>query len=796
MPARAQTANQSQHPSAVPPTMLGSTAPTDVAAEHVEVTGHSAGDGVTRRALGGGLMVNEDAPKSKSTVTRDFIEKQTPGLNPFQLMTLMPGVNTSDTDPMGLTGGTMTVRGMTQSQMGFTLEGFPLSDIGSGAIYPQEILDSENLQKIQLAQGSADLDSPVINASGGIVNMYMIDPLMKMGGRVNFSYGSFNSVRGFVRYDTGLIAHTNARAYFSFSDTHANMWRGPGMDKKIHGEMKFVNDWGQGNRISLAIVGNQLNNAAFPSTNLTNYQKFGDGVMGAPVTGNTVYSSVYTGDTSANSTYYKLHQNPFTNIYASAPSTFTLTDRIVLTETPYFWYGNGNGGGAYYENLEKQQWGSQTMGSSINGVSKGSTLLYNPSNTQTYRPGAVTKVTLTTGPNRLLIGYWFEYSKQFQTGPYSGVNADGTPADVWGGGSQLVLANGETQQYRDAMTQTTIHAPFIGDSLSLLHDRLTLDAGFKYAIVTRRGQNNLPDTSTGKYISQTLGEPLPTAAVRFKINDENQLFVSGATNFRMPANTSLYDAGTYYSGSGYTTHGTTAQKPEISISEEAGWRYQGKLFSSSITYFHYNFTNRLYTQTVVDPTNPANYWTSSINGGNAHSDGVDFEIGTRPIYNFRPYVSAEYLHAVTDSNIAVSAKLNGSSITDYVRSAGKIAPQAPKYTLGFGLDYDDGSVFGTFNLKYTARQYSTFMDDQSIPGFVRMNVSAGYRFPNWGPFKSPHVQINLQNIANTRYLGAVSGVQATANAMKGVYGGAISGSAPTYSIASPFSAIGSISSDF
>ncbi|MCG4258966.1 hypothetical protein, partial [Acetobacter senegalensis] len=61
------------------------------------------------------------------------------------------------------------------------------------------------------------------------------------------------------------------------------------------------------------------------------------------------------------SNYYQLHRNPFTNIYASAPSTFTLTDNLTLTETPYFWYGNGNGGGAYSESLTKQQYGSQAM---------------------------------------------------------------------------------------------------------------------------------------------------------------------------------------------------------------------------------------------------------------------------------------------------------------------------------------------------------------------------------------------------------------------------------------------------
>lgn len=163
------------------PTMMGQTSPTD---ENVEVRGHTRdlGDGDTGRAFGGGLMTPTDSPKSVSAVTRDYIAKQNPALNPMQLLQLLPGANVSDTDPLGMTGGNMSVRGLTESQMGFTLEGFPINDIGNFAVYPQEIVDAENLKTVRLAQGSADLDSPHISASGGVVDMYMIDPKKTMGG--------------------------------------------------------------------------------------------------------------------------------------------------------------------------------------------------------------------------------------------------------------------------------------------------------------------------------------------------------------------------------------------------------------------------------------------------------------------------------------------------------------------------------------------------------------------------------------------------------------------------------------
>jgi len=761
------------------PSMLGETAPTD---ERVEVTGHGRGygDGVTGRAFGGGLMSNQDAPKSVSQVSRDYIAKQNPSLNPMQLIALLPGANVSDSDPGGMTGGHISVRGMTEAQMGFTLEGFPINDIGNFAVYPQEIVDSENLQSIKLEQGSADLDSPHISSAAGAVNMYMIDPLTRMGGKVDMTYGSYNLTRGFARFDTGYIGHTNLRAYFSYSQGRQDHWRGPGYENKKHGEMKIVNDWGQGNRISLAVVGNSLQNDAYPSTTLAQWQTLGV---------HNTYDRYFTG---SNSTYYKLHPNPFTNIYASMPSTFTLTDHLTLTETPYFWYGYGNGGGAFATNISRYNYGNTVVSGSIGDLHSGSPLLYNPSLTETYRPGAVTKLIWKQGINRLMVGYWMEYSKQTQTSPYSQIGADGTPLDPWGGGPNLVLSNGVTAQYRNTLTQTHVFQPFIGDSISLLHDRLTIDAGLKYSIVDRRGTNYLPDVSA-RYVNQHFEKALPTAAVRYKLDSHNQVFFSVATNYRIPTNYSLYDSGSWIASSHqYSTRATPNTQPEISISEEAGWRYQDDLISSSITYFHYNFTDRLFTQTITDPVSGA-YWTSNTNGGGEHSDGVDAEIGTRPIfYHLRPYVSVEYLHAVTDSNLAAAS----GSTTDYMPTKGKKAPQSPDWQVGFGLDYDDGHLFGSFNLKYVARQYSTFMDDQSIPGYTRMNIGLGYRFNDVGLFKHPAIRLNLQNISDHVNLNWVNSVQTNATTTRGIFGHTIRGAAPTYAIASPFAAIATFSSDF
>ncbi|MBS0985991.1 TonB-dependent receptor [Acetobacter thailandicus] len=776
------------------PSMMGATSPTDVSEEQISVFG------AHHRQVAAGLMIKEDAPKSRSTVTQEFIEKQANGSNPMQLIALLSGVNTSDQDPLGMTGGNMTMRGLTSQQIGFTLEGFPINDIGSYAVYPQEIVDAENLRSINVEQGSADLDSPHISATGGAVDMYLRDPANHFGGKLVGSYGSYNMRRIFGRVDTGYVGHTNLRGFVSFSQAAEDMWRGPGSSNKMHGETKWVNKWGNGNVVSLSIIGNHSSGVLFPSTRVTtaadmNAMNTGKGYNSLvnSMIKNNVYESKWNPD-SPSGNYYQLHRNPFTNIYASAPSTFRLSDKITLTETPYFWYGNGNGGGAYSTSFQNYQYGAEKMSASLGNYNASNTksmLLYNPSNTQTYRPGSVTKLTLHTGINRLEAGYWFEYSKQRQTGPYSLINPEtGRALDLWGGGPNLVLSNGVTAEYRDTLTQTRIHTLFLADSLSLLNNKLNIEAGLKYTFVKRQGYNGLPDTSTGSHINGSWQQPLPAFSVRYKVNSENQFFASVTTNFRIPMNSSLYDSGSYYPGSGYSTKANPNQKTEYSISEEAGWRYQGATIMSSITFFHYNFTNRLYTQVITQPN--GSYYTTSINGGGMHASGVDAEIGTRPFHNFRPYASFEYVDARTDNNLAASS----GSTSDYVHSKGKFAPQTAKYQVGFNLDYDDGNFFSGFSLKYTGSQYATFTNDLKIPGYVRMNISAGYRFKNFGFLKHPTLKLNLMNIANNHYLGFVNGAATNAKATTGVFGSKIAGQSTSYLIASPFSVLGTFSADF
>ncbi len=318
---------------------------------------------------------------------------------------------------------------------------------------------------------------------------------------------------------------------------------------------------------------------------------------------------------------------------------------------------------------------------------------------------------------------------------------------------------------------------FVGDTLTLLGGRLRIDLGMKFAMVNRDGTNNLPGPQYR--VGLNSAQPLPRAAIRYQITPATQVFASVSTNFRSPTEYVLYN--TYDVFGDQLTKGTS-QRDEYSISEEVGMRYQGKLLDGSLTAFNYNFTNRQ-VSTLVDTV-----IGSSINAGGQTSRGVDAELGLLPIRHWRPYISAEYLHATIDNNFAVDG--------DYLPTAGKTAVRSPAFQGALGLDYDQGTYFGNLALKYTGSQFATFDNDERIPSHSQADATLGVRLPDVGFIKKPEARLNLINIADAKFLSGVASVTPNAQDARGVRGAVIAGAAPTYYVGPGFAAVLTLVSAF
>ncbi|AOX20745.1 TonB-dependent receptor [Kozakia baliensis] len=740
--------------------------------EEISVSGRSA----RTRSPGGGLMRVETAPKAIQSVTRDFIAKQAPSANVQQLMAMMPSVNVSQQDPFGLYSGQMNVRGFDQSEVGFLLDGAPLNDIGGGQFYANEVLESEDLENVSLQPGAVDINSPVVNASAGLTSMTMSNPTPHAGGLMDVSFGSFDTFREFVRLNSGYIGNSGIRAMFAFSHTKGNQWRGPGQAEKFHYDFKAVKDFENGSHTGLTVSYNDQTNDFYLNPSYSQWLTQGYGAN---------YAADYAGANSAGANYYKLHANPFRNVVASLPTHLVITPKLSLDDSLYFWHGIGNGTGAGMINSQTGL-GNQLVNVDLNGAS--SALALTPSNQEQFRTGNT--ISLHYKPDHhhdISLGWWYEYSNELQFSPYGRVNqATGEPYNIWGVKDLIKTTGGEAYMARNFLSLTQVNMLFIGDTMKYFDDRLNITLGFKEAMVTRRLYDYTPGTQYNRNLHSA--EPLPQIGIAWNFDRKNQIYISGSTNFKMPSNTSLVD---YYGTNRKQTQIGGPSNPEYTIEEELGYRYNGDFLVGSISFFNYNLSNR--QQTLNYYLSGAQY-SQTVNAGGQTTRGVDVQLSTRPIWHhLRPYVTFEYLHSTIDNNIQASTT---SGTTDYLPTKGKIAIRSPKEQAGVGIDYDDGSFWFSGQIKYVGKQYASFMNDNSIPQYITNQIGLGYRFHNVGFMKSPQIQLNMQNLTGAKFRNGVYGFATNANATKGVYGGTVAGSAPSYYLQVPFSAMVTLSTGF
>ncbi len=754
--------------------------------------------GVTGMDLGGGYMINEEAKKSRSTVTRDAIDKQSPTANPYQMINLLPGVVQSSVDDTGLNGGNIRLRGFNSDHVGMTIEGMPVNDSGNYALYPQEYVDAANMQQVSIAQGSPDLDSPHIGSVGGVINLYMRDPSKTAGGLAELTFGSDNMMREYVRAESGQVG--NVRAYMSYSHLTKDHWIGEGDDERHHADFKAVYDIDKDNTIRVSAIYNEAVNTFYKTPSLKDFNS----------NSNLTYTT-----SPYDLNYYGYRINPFKNLILSAPSNFKLSDNLRFDTVPYYWYGYGSGGGATNLKESAFYYGNLKVSGDLNGngvIDASDVWFYNPSITETHRPGVINKLTYTLGDHKVVAGHWFEYAHHRQTGTLSSLDANGNIVDEFAndahvnmpagatcvinktgasgsgstGGTVVPCPEGELNK-RNVLTETTTNMFFVGDTWKF-NSWLTFDYGVKHVIISRDIENYMPDAKP-PYSTIEDEVTLPTAGVRVQLDRDSHAFANVATSFRSAPNYTAYADYNMYSSSGYTPAGGV--EAESSLSWELGHRYQGNMFATSVTAFLANFED--YQQrTNIDDGGSSKSVTQNI--GRVRNYGIDAEIGTAPIYNFRPYASFEYLRAELRDNIRTRAD-NG--VMDYLPTAGNTLPGAPEFQFGLGLDYDDGHFFGNLAYKYLAAQYSTMMNDEQIDGFGRLNASIGYRFSDVGYMKAPEIKLSLFNVLDSRQLTGVYGEQNNAQATTGVNGNAIKASGtPTYYLGQDFSALVTFRSGF
>ncbi|HVW72089.1 MAG TPA: TonB-dependent receptor [Rhizomicrobium sp.] len=420
-----------------------STGTTDV--EQIVVSGE--------RSSGNGLMNAAPISKERSVITSDFLNTALPaGQTVFQALNYMPGVNFTNNDPYGTSGGDIRIHGQDGNHISLTLDGMPLNDTGNYAVYTNQMIDPEVIDRVSVNQGSTDVDSPTAAATGGVIAIKSDDPHDTFGGELVVSHGTDNDQRYFARIDSGAFGPWGTTGYVTYSYQSNDKFKGPGYERKVEanfklrqdlgdlGWMAFAGHWNSNRNYSYYAFDYAPNTVGFTSTlaNQTDLIKNpnGSGYVQNPLPGaiptslggtNTNFDSVgWNRDFAQNcprstpttgvadntqttcSFWYRPRINPSDTGNLRFQSLFNLTNQLTLTADANFQYVEATGGATFFTFKENsgQLIGASTIagggttttpfgciagrGCDLNG--DGDVLdtvgLYQPSLTQTHRYGS------------------------------------------------------------------------------------------------------------------------------------------------------------------------------------------------------------------------------------------------------------------------------------------------------------------------------------------------------------------------------------------------------------------------
>lgn len=749
---------------------------------------------------GTGLITQEETPKARSSVTKAHIESLTPSASPYQVIEMLPGVNTYSYDATGLFGGSLTIRGANSDQMGFTINGAPVNDSGNFAVYPQEYADNENMCEVFVTQGSTDNEAPHVGASGGNVGMQTCAPTDKFGITVAQTVGDLNHFKTFVRVNTGKFANDTAKLFISYSKAKSDKFKGPGVADKDH--VDFGAEWKPTNSLSFStsfLYNKAVNNnlLSLSTAQINQYGMMRDFSATFPTHlpgGAGAQNEASRNPTNFPDNYYGFQVNPFLNYLWTAKAEFKASKDLSFGVEPYFWYGFGNGGTSLVNLAEStaavtnKPTGGGRLGGGLQDINgDGDTLdtimAYRASVTRTFRPGVTLKTNVRFGDHNVMAGYWMEKARHFQTQPAVRFNNSGKADDIWFENPDLFIRHldGTYYQGRDQMTISTATSAFLQDTFNAMNDRMNVQVAVRQSEINRDYYNYANDNSgnvNGSNVDNTFGAAdyrvnktysklLPSIGIRYALSAESSVFGNLTDNMKAPGNFSYQTLLTGTSGTvanpafvnGVLKPGYTFRDPrveaETSTNLDLGYRYAGDAATFSGTVFYNSFRNR-----IASSYDPVAGFSTDYNVGGVTTQGFELESGYKFSAAWSAYGSLSFTRSVMADNLQTSA-------TVIAQTSGKLLPAAPEQMASLRVNYKTDTWYGNIDMKYTGKTYSTLVNDEWVDASTVFGLTAGYKFgDDAGTLKKASVQLNVSNLFNTNYLrlSGSSGSQFKVNA--------------------------------
>jgi iron complex outermembrane receptor protein len=709
-------------------------------------------DGAAPEAEAEIVVFGRGETRQVQEITARDIVTLTPGSSPIKAIEKLPSVNIQASDPFGNYEWStrVTIRSFSQSQIGFNFDGIPLGDMSYGnynGLHISRAISSENVGSVRLTQGAGAIGSQATNNLGGTMETFSMDPLDHFAAQANATYGSDETIRGFVRLNVG--SPDGFRGYVSYGYGSTDKYRGEGTQDQHIVNVKGVLPVGDGQidgwfsysdrreqdyqDMSLEM----LDRLGYKSDNTfgdyalavqladvaNNIDANGDGlsdITGLPPS-NPAAGTTFPGKyLSADDAYYD----------ASGLRKDTLA--AIGYKTPIGDNANFAIKGYYHHNEGMGLWATPYTPSPT-----GAPISIRTTEYDINRYGVFGSTDFTLGFNKITVGGWYEHIKFNQARRFYALASRTDPGRSFRDYPKDPFF---TQWDFDYFTDTLQY--HVQDEIDL--GQVKINIGWKGYRVKNKAEAIVKDVfPDGRFKTEDWFQPAVGAVLT--VSDQAELFASfsQATRSFPTVNGSIW--GTTQAGFDKIKDSI---KPETSDTYEIGARYNSSSFSGVLGAYLVNFRDRL----VSVASGPDIIGSPSVlaNVGSVRSVGVE-AAGTWTITDaVSLFASYTYTDATYRDDV-VEDLPNGTTKT--TPTGGKTVIDAPKHMARAELSYDDGSFFGRIAGNYMSKRFFTYLNDKSVPGRFIADATLGYRF---GGEKQFEIQLNASNLFDKEYVGTIN----------------------------------------
>lgn len=775
-----------------------------------------------------GAVVAETAPKSRSTITQEYIGRQAAGQTIVQTLNNVPGLNFTNNDPYGNSGGNIRLRGFDGNRISLTFDGIPTNDTGNYALYSNQQLDPELIERANVTTGQTDVDTPTISATGGVINYTTLKPTTDMGATVDASYGSFNYRRFFGLIQTGEFGPWGTKAWASASYTKYDKFKGEGDLEKKQFNARIWQDIGtKGDYIALSAHWNENRNFNY------NYAQLGtaDGTI-LPETAVYGWDWDYRNNTSATTGIYDWIKptavagsrdtdpngsnwwggriNPSNTGNIRLKSRFTLADSLIFTFDPSFQYVMANGG---TQQVAINEYDAKLVGTAtsfstckvgaISSTNRGvdlngdgdcmdSVRYMSPSNTNTRRYGLNTSlIWRLNDDNTFRLAYTFDRGRHRQTSEAGYVDQSTGFMKNWFGGKEtwggdrIVGADGALLRFRDRFSIAELQQVALEYRGRFMDDKLNVTIGVQHKEFTRELNQycyTSNGTSTVLCTTQTPNAALANGNVTFGTSS-TQYIPPFAYNAKVKK--TLPNVGLSYTLDTHNTFYASYSEQISALRTDSYYTVQrqtdGSIASLSAKpeatktgEVGWRFNAQGYYATVS--AYKTQFKNRVVSTYDPDSDTYrERNVGSVDIKGLEGQIGGRI---TPELSVAASATYTDAKYQNpllvvkpnvYAPINGKQLVETPKVMFGGRINYEEGPFSFGIQGKYTGKRYATDMNDLAVDGYALFDLDVRYKLD--AVLKGSYVQLNVWNIFDKEYYGSL-GTQVTAAsaATKTLYG--------------------------